>query len=165
VRAAAVQQEKETAIAVALPGRVVKVWRKYEYHVAAPPKTEDGDLPGPVGKVKALRDKVKPLSLTICTTAYEDAPPPAVTELKAERFQDTRIPGAFAWAQRVTWKASAADDVVYYRVFHGDERAGSTAATEFVDEDSHRKQGVKWRVVAVDSPGNAGPAMECERGQ
>jgi hypothetical protein len=55
--------------------------------------------------------------------------------------------------------------VVYYRVFYGDERAGSTATTEFVDEDSHRKQGVKWRVVAVDSSGNASAPVECERGQ
>lgn len=178
VRAAAVQHEagtwsvaiinrnqKETAVSVALPGKADKPWRKYEYLVAAPPKTEDGDLPGPSGTVKALKDKVKPLSMTIYTTAYEDEAPAPVTELKAERFHSTKIPGAFAWAQRVTWKPSASKDVIYYRVFYGDERAGSTATTEFVDEDSHRKPGIKWRVVAVDSSGNASAPVECERGQ
>jgi len=185
VRAAAVRHETGTwsvaiinrnqraaSVSVSLPANVDKPWRKYEYRVAAPPRTEDGDLPGPVGKVKALKgpakalaDRVQPLSLTIYTTAYEDEAPAPVTELKAERFQDTKIPGAFAWAQRVTWKPSASKDVIYYRVFYGDERAGSTATTEFIDEDAHRKPDIKWRVVAVDSSGNASPAMECERGK
>jgi len=103
--------------------------------------------------------------LTIYTTAFEDTPPAPVTELKAERFHDTKIPGAFAWAQRVTWRPSASNDVVYYRVFYGDERAGSTATTEFIDEDSHRPAGPKWRVVAVDASGNTSTAVECERGK
>lgn len=151
VRAAAVRHEKgtwpvaivnrnerETAVSVALPDKVATPWRKYEYLVASPPRTEDGDLPGPVGRVKTLKDKVKPLSLTNYTTAYADAAPAPVTGLKTERFHDTRLPGAFAWAQRVTWKQSASNDVVYYRVFYGDQRAGSTATTEFIDEDSQR---------------------------
>jgi len=84
----------------------------------SPSRTEDGNLPDPAGTVTGLLDRVKPLSLTIYTTAFEDTPPAPVTELKAERFHDTKIPGG--------WRASASNDVVYYRVFYGDERAGST---------------------------------------
>lgn len=178
IRAAAIRHEKgtwslavinrnenPTSIAVSLPGNPASAWRKYEYVVAAPPKTEDGDLPGPVAVVKSLRDTVKPLSLSIYTTAYEDEPPESVSELKAQRFFDDRLPGATVWAQRLTWKASTSRDVIYYRVFYGDERAGSTATTEFLDEDAHRPAGRKWRVVAVDSSGNVSTPVECERGQ
>jgi hypothetical protein len=177
IRAAAVRHEKgtwsvaivnrmntEASVKVTLPENVPGPFRKYEYVVAAPPATEDGDLPDPCGKLNKLTDKVKPLSLTIYTTAYDDDAPTAVEGLKAEKFRYLAVPGTPTMAQRVSWNRSVSPDVIYYRVFYGGERIGSSTSTEFVDADVKRPRGLRYAVAAVDSSGNASQKMECEAG-
>ena len=178
IRAAAVKHQKGTwSVAIVnrnnsdallnidLPETVKGPWRKYEYVVAAPPQTEDGDLPDPVCLVPSLKDSVKPLSLTIYTTAFDGEAPSPVPALKAERFRYTAVPHTPTMAQRLTWRASTSDDVIYYRVYYGGERIGSATSTEFIDADVKRPKGQRYAIAAVDSSGNASRMAETEAGQ
>jgi hypothetical protein len=143
--------------------------RRYEYVVAHVPRTEDGDLPPatetvviPEGEWTAT---LPPQSLVVFTSAFDEVTPAAVADLRAERIQYTAVPHTPTRAQRISWRASSSPDVIYYRVYHGSARVGSTIATSFVDADVRRPAGHPYRVVAVDSSGNASPASECPPGQ
>lgn len=155
---------KPARVAVTLPEAPPIPFRKYEYIVAAPPRTEDGDLQAPASTLKLLKDTVAPLSLTVYTTAYDDVPPPAVGGLRAERFRYLAVPSTPTNAQRLTWDASPAADVIYYRVWYGHTRIGSSASREFIDADVRRPKGQRYSVAAVDSSGNASRRVECDPG-
>jgi hypothetical protein len=167
----AVIRRAQTALEIALSvqGADGARFRRYEYDTRAVPVTEDGDLQLPDGQVTMsggrFGDRVKPMSLTVYTTAFDDDPPAPVEGLRAERFKYTRLPRHPAMAQRLAWQASPARDVIYYRVYHGGERIGSTVALEYVDADVRRPKGLKYGVVAVDGSGNPSPMRECAPGQ
>ena len=76
----------------------------------------------------------------VYTTDYDDSPPAAPSGL--------RVDGA-----KLTWQASDAADLCYYRVYAGDQQIGSTVATSFVDR--RPTPAGPYRVVAVDQSGNA----------
>ncbi|MBI5832197.1 MAG: hypothetical protein HZB16_07800 [Armatimonadetes bacterium] len=119
-------------------------WRRYVYDSANPPRSDFGDLQAPSGTVTArdgaLVDRVGAGQLVVYTTDYDDTPPAAPTGLRAE--------GA-----RLSWQASPAPDLCYYRVYAGDQQIGSTIATEFVDRRANPTG--PYRVLAVDQSGNA----------
>ena len=142
------------------------VLRKYVYDVHAVPRTDDGDLQEPSGKVtlKAGRfaDQVKGLSLTVYTGFYDDEAPAAVEELRAERVRYAPGGQQAMDAQRLTWKPSASSDVIYYRIFYDGQRIASTVSPEYVDGDVRRAVGHSYTVVAVDSSGNGSVARQCE---
>lgn len=160
--------DSDAGIAISAPGAPDARFRRYVYDTRAVPQTEDGDLQEPTGQVAMrggrLADRVKPLSLTVYTTVYDDEAPAPVEGLRAERFKYTRVPQWPTTAQRLTWRASASDDVIYYRVYYGGERIGSTVALEYIDADVRRPKGLKYGVAAVDSSGNASAVRECEAG-
>ncbi len=130
----------------------VRPFRKYVFEVAAPPRTDDGDLQEPLGKVGfaegVLVDTLPANSLVVYTTAYDEEPPPAVEGLKVEPV---------AGGRRLSWLPSPATDLCYYRIYHNNLRIGSTITTEFLDTGPTRNQPGRYRVVAVDTSGNAGP--------
>jgi len=138
-------------IALRLEGAPVSAdFRKYVYDPAQVPKTEDGDLQEPAGKV-AMRqgefeDSVGPDQLAVYTTRYDDAPPAPVKGLKVIPMEDAR---------RLVWEANSEPDLCYYRIFHNRVRIGSTITTEFVDTGPERLKPWEYEVVAVDQSGNA----------
>lgn len=136
-------------------------FRKYVYDPRHVPVTEDGDLQEPEGKVTPdggkLADAVEGGTLAIYTTAFDDAPPAAVTGLEVKRIQDTRLSGATASANRLRWTPSAEPDLCYYRIYHDGVRIGSTAVTEYIDSGPTQHQKGPYAVVAVDRSGNPGP--------
>ena len=119
-------------------------WRKYVYDSANPPHSDFGDLQAPSGTVTArdgvLLDRIGPGQLVVYTTDYDDSPPAAPSSL--------RVDGA-----KLTWQASDAADLCYYRVYAGEQQIGSTVATSFVDR--RPTPAGPYRVVAVDQSGNA----------
>jgi hypothetical protein len=125
-------------------------FRKYVYDPANVPKTEDGDLQEPAGKVVMrqgeFEDTVGPDQLALYTTRYDDVPPAPVKGLKVIPMEDAR---------RVVWEANSEPDLCYYRVFHNRVRIGSTITTEFADTGPERLQPWEYEVVAVDQSGNA----------
>jgi hypothetical protein len=155
------------SVAITIPAGAA--FRKYEYLVAAPPRTEDGDLQAPSKTVRAaqgqLRDTLAPRSLTVYTTLYDNDAPAAATALKAERIRYERPGIQPSAAQQLTWQASASPDVIYYRILHDGKRVGSTATTGYTDVDMRNVRGGRYSVVAVDSSGNAAPAVEVEAGR
>jgi hypothetical protein len=159
--------DSDMEVAVQLPSEAGNVvLRKYVYDVRAVPRTDDGDLQDPVGKVtlKAGRfsDRVNALSLTVYTGYCDDEAPAPVEGLRAERIR--YAPGGLEemGAQRLTWAPSRSSDVIYYRVFYGGQRIASTVSPQYIDGDARRSVGQKYSVIAVDSSSNASAARECE---
>jgi hypothetical protein len=142
------------------------VLRKYVYDVRAVPQTEDGDLQEPSGTVglKAGRfaDQVQGLSLTVYTGLYDDEAPAAIEGLRAERVRYAPGGQQAMDAQRLTWKPSSSDDVIYYRIYYDGQRIASTVSAEYTDGDVRRPTGHRYAVVAVDASGNRSAARECE---
>ncbi|MCC7491480.1 MAG: hypothetical protein IT204_03995 [Fimbriimonadaceae bacterium] len=136
-------------VAIKLPGvATAQPFRRFVYDPAAVPQHPFGDLQPPSGTVPltagVLRDRIGANQLVVYTTAYEATPPPAVTGLVATRGDG---------GTRVTWQASPAPDLVYYRVFAGGQQIGSTIATHFVDPASRGD----YHIVAVDQSQNVSP--------
>jgi hypothetical protein len=125
-------------------------FRKYVYDPANVPKTEDGDLQEPSGKVAMqngeLEDTVGGSQMALYTTRYDNEPPAAVKGLKIVKIEDGR---------RLVWEPNTEPDLCYYRIFHNGVRIGSTITTEFVDSGPDRYKGQQYEVVAVDQSGNA----------
>ena len=153
--------EDDVRLALTLDGEAAEAqFRKYVYDPANVPYHPHGDLQEPAGKIAMrggrLADTVGKGTLTVYTTAYDEAPPAAVEGLKVEKMADGK--------RRVTWQASAEGDFCYYRVYRGDEagfapavanQIGSTIATDFVDEEAEAEGERHYVVVAVDQSGNA----------
>jgi hypothetical protein len=157
----------DVAVSVQLPAEAGNaVLRKYVYDVRAVPQTEDGDLQDAVGRVTLnggrFADRVKGLSLTVYTGYFDDEAPAPVEGLRAERVRYAPGGQQAMEAQRLTWTPGSSGDVIYYRIFYEGERIGSASSPEYVDGDVRRAVGGKYRVVAVDSSGNASAGRECE---
>ena len=135
------------AVPAAIPPAAM--FRKYTYDPASPPMNPCGDLQGPAGKValKAgkLADTLGPMSLTVYTTDYDEAPPAPVKGVKVERTPEAKTV--------IRWQANKEPDLCYYRVFRNGTRIGSTVAVQFTDPTGEAN--AKYTVVAVDSSGNA----------
>jgi len=163
LRVAAVQQEHggawslavvnrnttETPLRLSLPSGPAKPFRKYVYTVTDISHSPFGDLQGPERLVSleagVLEDTVAPLSITVYTTAYDNTPPAVVANVRQNRQEDGTI--------ILSWEASSAQDLCYYRVFRDGAQIGSTVATHLAD----RRPGAGvYTVVAVDQSGNAG---------
>ncbi len=145
------RDQEPVKIALRLEGMPLTAdFRKYVYDPANVPKTQDGDLQGPSGKVAMrqgeLQDTVGPDQMALYTTRYDDEPPAPVKGLRVTESEDAR------W---LVWEASTAPDLCYYRIFHNGSRIGSTIATEFVDSGPDRFKGQEYEVIAVDQSGNA----------
>jgi hypothetical protein len=162
------RSEAELPISLVSPEMGNADLRKYEYQVKAVPQTEEGDLQAPSGTIAVksgqFSDHVKGLSLTVYTGLYDNEPPAAVEDLRAERMRYAPSGQQEMDAQHLAWKASASADVIYYRIFYDGQRIGSTVAAEYVDGDVRRVPGHKYTVAAVDSSGNASATRECEVG-
>jgi hypothetical protein len=135
-------------------------FRKYVFDPNNVPQNSFGDLPGPAGKVAMkggrLSDTVGPLTLVIYTTAYDDEPPAPVTGLRVEPAGDGR--------NRLSWQSNAEKDFCYYRVFRSERpdftpdlpsQIASTIATHFTDAKAAAGKEYHYKVLAVDSSGNA----------
>ena len=103
-----------------------------------------------------LTDTVGPMTLTIYTTAWQNNAPAPVQGLKVESAADGR--------RRLTWQANDAPDFCYYRVFRSDQadfvpdvktQIGSTIATTFTDSKGAAGKEYHYRILAVDTSGNA----------
>ncbi len=136
--------------------------RKYVYDPANIPFHPFGDMQAPEGLVEMasgkLEDSVGPSTLTVYTSAFDAVRPAAVAGITASKQDDG------AW--RVEWQANAEEDFCYYRVYGSDEPAfelavenqvGSTIATHFIDRRPEQAERRFYRVIAVDTSGNAGP--------
>ncbi len=132
-------------------------FRRYLYDPANVPQHPFGDLQAP-DRTVAMRsgklvDTVPANSMVVYTTVGDDQPPGRVTGL-----QTTAADGRAT----LTWTASEAEDLCYYRIYRNvgeaagpvlSQRIGSTVATRFVDE--HPPAGeAQYLVVAVDQSGN-----------
>jgi hypothetical protein len=135
-------------------------FRKYVYDPNNIPQHPFGDLQDPAGKVAMkdgrLTDTVGPLTLTVYTTAYHDEPPAPVQGLKVEPAEGGKT--------RLSWQASPEKDLCYYRVFRSDRadfapetpaQIGSTIATHFTDAKDAAGKTYHYKVLAVDTSGNA----------
>ncbi len=143
----------ETPVSIRFDGAApTAVFRKYVFDTAHPPRTEDGDLQQAEGKVAPrdgrIADTIPANALVVYTTACDDEPPAAVQDLRVEEIPNAR---------RLSWRANTEKDLCYYRVYHNNGRIGSTIATEFEDTGPTRPQEGEYRIVAVDTSGNAGP--------
>jgi len=103
-----------------------------------------------------LTDTVGPMTLTVYTTAYQDNAPAPVRGLKVEPAADG--------TRRLTWQASDAPDFCYYRIYRSDQaefvpdartQIGSTVATTFTDSKGEVGKEYFYRILAVDTSGNA----------
>jgi len=141
----------------------VKAFRKYVYDPQHVPSHPYGDMQPPAAVIEiadsSLSDTVGEGTLTVYTTAYEDAPPPPVAAPGVER--------ADGGAVKVSWPASDAADLCYYRVYRLERpgepltvanQIGSTVATEFIDKGDHVGLAKPYVVIAVDQSGNASSA-------
>lgn len=164
LRVAAIEQENKswsvalvnrnrepTPILLSLPEGMPSVaFRKYVYDPEHPPKTEDGDLQEPSGKVpmqnRALNDTLGGGTLTVYTTAYDEVSPSPVRDLKVSELPNAR---------KLMWMPNAEPDFCYYRIYHNNIRIGSTIAAEFVDAGPSRNRPGNYSVIAVDRSGNA----------
>ena len=152
---------RSVPLAIAIEGAAPTAsFRKYVYDPNHVPQHPFGDLQDPSGKVamKAgrLADTVGPLTLTVYTTAYDEEPPAPVQGLKVE----SRAGGK----RDVSWQASPEKDLCYYRVFRGEQadfapevktQIGSTIATRFADDKAQPDKEYHYKVLAVDTSGNA----------
>jgi hypothetical protein len=148
-------------LAVAVEGASPSAsFRKYVYDPNNIPQHPFGDLQPPSGTVAMtagrLADTVGPLTLTVYTTACDDEAPAPVQGLKAE-------PGD-GGKRRLSWQASPEKDFCYYRIFRSDRadfapdvptQIGSTIATHFTDAKAESGREYHYKVVAVDTSGNA----------
>lgn len=135
-------------------------FRKYVYDPKNIPFHPFGDLQAPADKVAMkdgrLTDTVGPLTLTVYTTACDEDPPAPVQGLKVEPAADGK--------SRLAWQASNESDFCYYRVFRSDQadfvpgvktQIGSTIATQFTDAKVEAGKEYHYRILAVDTSGNA----------
>jgi len=135
-------------------------FRKYVYDPRAVPQHPFGDLQGPESRVRMedgrLDDGLRPMTLNLYTNACDDDPPAAVQGMKVEAIAGGRL--------HVTWHPSSEGDFCYYRVFRSDQaeftpqvqtQIGSTIVTEFVDKPGEVGKDRYYRVLAVDTSGNA----------
>ena len=135
-------------------------FRKYVYDPANIPTNPFGDLQAPARTVDMkdgrLTDTVGPMTLTVYTTAYQDNAPAPVRGLKVEPAADG--------TRRLTWQASDAPDFCYYRIYRSDQaefvpdartQIGSTVATTFTDSKGEVGKEYFYRILAVDTSGNA----------
>ena len=148
-------------VAVAVEGTPPSAsFRKYVYDPNDIPFNPFGDLQAPAGKVAMkdgrLTDTVGPLTLTVYTTVCDDDPPTPVQGLKVEQAADGKC--------HLTWQASNDPDFCYYRVFRSDRtdfvpdvktQIGSTIVTKFTDAKVEAGKEYHYRVLAVDTSGNA----------
>jgi hypothetical protein len=159
------RSEADIPVTVAIPAGDMTL-RKYVYDSRAVPQTEDGDLQEPAGRIDVrggkMSDVVKALSVTVYTGYCDEEAPAPVESLRAERVAYSPGGQQEMQAQRVRWNGSASGDVIYYRIFYNGQRVGSATSPEYIDGDVRRSGGGKYRVVAVDSSGNASEARECE---
>lgn len=146
---------RATTVEIAVPDQRGSVrMRTYVYDPARVRHHPFGDLPGPSGTVTLrsgkMRVTVAPMSLTVYTAAFDEAPPPAVRGI-AQAPTDGGV--------RVSWHPVDARDLCYYRVYrlNGAARVqiGSTIATELVDRKPIA--GARYAVTAVDMSGNESP--------
>lgn len=131
-----------------------KPFRRYLYDPLAPPAPAFGDLPEPDRLLPAtdgiLRDELPAGGVVVYTSRYDTAPPAAPTGVRATREGERT---------RVTWTASPAADLCYYRVWRVDggrrEQIGSTIATELT---AATPPGGRYEVTAVDNSANSSAA-------
>ncbi len=135
------------SVTISLPAAGDAAFRKYVYDPADVPFTEDGDLPEPDALVTmtagALTGSVPPGTLAVYTTAFDTEPPPPVEGLEIHKHA--------SGGRTLTWTASPAPDLCYYRIYKNGNRIGSTIATSFTDRTSGPGE---YRVIAVDTSGN-----------
>lgn len=155
-----------TKLAIALQGAAHSArFRKYVYDPKHVPQNPFGDLQQPSGIAVMsdgkLTDTLPPDSLTVFTTDYDDTPPPGVVGVAAKRDDKNGV--------AITWTASGAKDICYYRVYRGVEpdfspdlahQIASTTATRFRDAFSPEGAASFYKIVAVDLSGNAAPAAK-----
>ena len=148
-------------LAIAVEGAAPSAaFRKYVYDPNHVPFHPFGDLQDPSGKVSMkdgrLADTVGPLTLTVYTTACDDDPPAPVQGVKVEPAADGK--------RRLSWQAGGEKDLCYYRVFRWDRadftpdvktQIGSTIATQFTDAQAEPGKEYHYKVLAVDTSGNA----------
>lgn len=149
------RNDTPTRVEIALPSAGPRAdFRRYVYLPSKVTHHPFGDLPGPSGVAslhnRTLKDQVPPMSLTVYTSAYDPRPPARVTGIRAS---------ASTVGMRVTWTASRAPDLCYYRVYRIERgvpvQIRSTIAASIVDADG--KAGSTYLVRAVDTSGNEGP--------
>jgi hypothetical protein len=148
-------------LAIAVEGASLSAsFRKYVYDANNVPVHPFGDLQDPAGKVAMkegrLTDTVGPLTLTVYTTACDDDPPAPVQGLSVEPADEGQ--------RRLSWQASPEKDFCYYRVFRSEQadfapevktQIGSTIATRFTDAKAAPGKEYHYKVLAVDTSGNA----------
>jgi len=102
-----------------------------------------------------LTDTVGPLTLTVYTTACDDDPPAPVQGLKVESADGRN---------RLSWQPSPDKDLCYYRLYRSDRpdfapdlktQIASTIATTFTDAKTAPAKQSHYKVLAVDTSGNA----------
>lgn len=137
--------------------RTSAAFRRYVYDPTDVPQHPFGDLQAPDRTVPLrageLLDTLPANALVVYTTVGDDQPPRPITGLAAAEA-DGQV--------TLTWDASPAEDLCYYRIYRNvgeaaspflSQRIGSTVATQFVDR--HPPAGERrYLVVAVDQSGN-----------
>jgi fibronectin type 3 domain-containing protein len=103
-----------------------------------------------------LSDTVGPGTLSVYTTAFDDDPPAAIGDVKVQ----TDAKGH----RRLSWQAGREKDLCYYRVFRSEQpdftptaktQIGSMIATQFTDLKAEPNRQYTYKVLAVDTSGNA----------
>jgi hypothetical protein len=145
------RNRQQTSIVLSLPEKTPSITlRKYVYDPENLPKTEDGDLQEPSGRIHApngvFNDTLRGGTLTVYTTACDEVPPSPVKGLKVSNLPNAR---------KLSWTPNEDSDLCYYRIYHNNIRIGSTISTEYVDAGPARNRLGNYSVIAVDRSGNA----------
>ncbi len=149
-------------LSLTLPGETGK-FRKFVYNPASVPT--NGDLPRHAAEVQvsagALTDQIGAGQVVVYTNEFDETAPAAVT-------------GVSATGKTLTWSASAAGDLSYYRIYRstapitslsGATQVGSTLAADYTDNTPAPggATALHYVVTAVDKYGNESPLSASTR--
>jgi hypothetical protein len=137
-------------------------FRKYIYDAEDPPFNYFGDLQDHSKTIDVNRhefkDVVRPNSIIVYTSLYDDDPPAQVSGLKVEpakiENRDRNV---------LTWEENQENDLCYYRIYRSSEEGftisaekqiATTVSTKYIDRKVHGLPQYYYKVTAVDQSGN-----------
>ncbi len=138
-------------------------FRKYVYDPEDPPFNYFGDLQEHSATIgingQEFTDYIKPNSIVIYTTLYDNDPPARISGLKVEaaRIEDRD-------RNVLTWEENRENDLCYYRIYRStkedfeisaEKQIATTVSTKYIDRKVHGLPQYYYKVTAVDQSGNA----------
>jgi hypothetical protein len=138
-------------------------FRKYVYDPEDPPFNYFGDLQQHCETIdvrgQEFNDMIRPNSIVMYTTLYDDEAPASVSGLKVEAAKienrDRNV---------LTWEENRENDLCYYRIYRStkedfeisaEKQIATTVSTKYIDRKVHGLPQYYYKLTAVDQSGNA----------